>query len=323
MTSTSTSAGTNDGAALCMTLPADWPKILRMRTAEPPSGGDAAAWSGWLSDTYIPTHNGKLFREQVERTAATCRGIRRRWVGVDAPAGFGKTEVVSQWALRLPPAEPVNSEYTPVRVIWIEADGKMQGAGLFASILRFLGFDVSSSSTESALRDQLIGLLPQLGTRYLVIDDAHMLRQAKSRLMADTCRSILRLPVTTIFVGTDFDNSALLGKAAGTGAQASDQMRRRHDKALLTPLQPGDPAQERAFTDLVADFRRLYLTAPGASAPVLGDARLVGDLHLACGGHAGPLFECLKRAAAQALLRDSNLTAADVRTYWPDIKVAA
>ncbi|MBC7678198.1 MAG: TniB family NTP-binding protein [Pseudorhodobacter sp.] len=317
------SPGTTDNAALCMSLPADWPKILRMRTAEPPTGGDAAAWGGWLSDRYIPTHNGKLFREQVERTASTCRGIRRRWVGVDAPAGFGKTEVVSQWAMRLPPVEPVNSDFDPVHIIWIEVDGKMQGAGLFASILRFLGFDVPTSSTESALRDQLIGLLPRLGTRYLVIDDAHMLRLGKSRLMADTCRSILRLPVTSIFVGTDFDNSALLGKAVGTGAQASDQMRRRHDKALLTPLMPGDPMQERAFTDLVADFRRLYLMSPGSSAPVLGDSRLVGDLHLACGGHAGPLFECLKRAAAAALLDDGMLTAAHIQAYWPDLQVAA
>jgi hypothetical protein len=307
--------------ALSMARARDWAPILAARTAAPPVSSEAAVWEGWLSDRYIPTHNGVELRDQAERTVRTCRSSRRRWAGFDRPAGFGKTELVSQWALNIGQGELETKDYPSFRFIWIEADGSMKGAGLFASILRFVGIEPGSTEKEHSLRHQCQELLPLLGTRYLVIDDGHMFRPG--RLMADTCRSILRLPLTLICVGAELEESAWLGRAPGPGAQASDQMRRRHDPVRLSPLALSEPDQARKFTDLVADFRRLFLTIPGSRAPALENKALVADLHARSGGHPGPLFECLKMASSRALFRDRALTAEDVTTFWPSHEGAA
>lgn len=312
----------DDEQALSMDQRDNWSALVRRRRAERPKGNTPEDWTLWLSDRYLPTHHASAFIKQVEKTSLRVSGSRRRWIGLDQPAGFGKSDLVSQWALELDGTGvvhgPRGEQFPHIPCAWVSADASMKGAGFFGTILRFYDREPAATANEAKLRSDVTTVMRNHRTRYLVIDDAHMFRLTQSRLMPDTCRSVLRLPVVPIFVGADLRNSAVLGRAPGLGAQASDQMRRRHDPVQLAGLGYGPAQHAQVFRRYISAFEQLFLTAPKTKAPALQQPALIAELHRRSDGNLGLLFECLKNAGAEAYLRDGRLQVADVEDYMPE-----
>ncbi|WP_026910123.1 LuxR C-terminal-related transcriptional regulator [Patulibacter minatonensis] len=143
-------------------------------------------------------HRPEVRSEHVER-GALLDAIDRsgaRVVVVDAPAGFGKSTLLSQWADRAVEGDP--SDPGPHRVAWVSLDPDDAGVRLWSAILAALrplvgdALDQAMEAAESPdadLRDDVLvpvlDVLESAGPLALILDDLHLVlddRRARDSL---------------------------------------------------------------------------------------------------------------------------------------------
>lgn len=276
----------------------------------------------WVDSLYIPTCHDDAIQAAVADTIAQCGGSRRQWLAIDGPANLGKSEAIIHMCL-------THTQFTrdgdvirrdgarQLPFVYVEADASHRGAGLLDSICRFAG--VPQASSETKMRQQLTTVLPRLGTRVIVVDDAHMLRRSgnASTRLPDTLRALLRMRVTFVFVGAGLDDSALLKRAPGPGYESTDQMRQRSTLLPLAPMRLPDSRPE--FMQLIRRYGgRLGAGLPHLTLSGLKDPEVLQSLFHLCDGYHGDILATLKKATNEAIrTQTTDLNAALIINQCP------
>jgi AAA domain len=307
-----------------MTDPSVYRDLLRTRHKPPP----VAATPEWVEETklwihlqYIPTPATEIFGSKVSRVQMLSGGQKRQWLALSGPATAGKTELLSNFLLDLAESTGIPwrtrvGDYTHVPGVYVKASGKQQGAGLLKSICRFCGID--ESGHEDDLVARLMHLLPRLGTKVVLVDDAHNYRRVSdiATSLTDSLRNVITLPVTFVFSGVALHDSALLRQTQQRHHESTEQLRSRCTSMTLEPIIV--PRDNVAYRHLVTAFGGRIRTIPGMRASGLSEPKMLLRLAQRCAGRPGAILGCLKDAAVLALYEDLDLSATMIEAALPD-----
>ncbi|SDE50516.1 AAA family ATPase [Rhodococcus tukisamuensis] len=245
-----------DSAPAVLQNRADWPRLYRRAPIDrPPCGldGDPTQLQRWI-DRLTPLETPDIARIEAAMLEVIAvntdrGGGARRWLGIDGPPMAGKTHATATAMLRVhdhllkspppPIARGVRAEHIPVVYV---SDQGASWSRLMRSIAGFVGLPQSKSETGPDILTRLREVLPLLGTRLIVVDDAHMLRRVgAARDLTDSLKLTLdALPVSFVYVGAGLHDSALLRRtdSAGGGYSAAQQMAGRMNRCALNSFDP-------------------------------------------------------------------------------------
>lgn len=297
--------------------PADWPHIPR-ECPELPFDldyTDRDAVTSWIyrlkpietSDIHVVE---AAIWEQLKRNAHQYQG-GRQILAINGEAALGKTVAVSTALLRVydalqaSPPEPkiagAKPEHYPVVYI---ADQGGSYLKFLTSIAEFVQCPVKikSSSKADHLLNHLALILPDLGTRLIVVDDAHMLRRvgAARDLTDNIKRAVDRLPVSFVFVGAGLESSALMKNSGEPGEySAADQITRRIKLISLARLDSDSrqKAWHNRLNNLVSEIEKI----PGWDWSAFRDQTFRENLFSITQGSTGWSFELIRETAAEAI----------------------
>lgn len=298
---------------------------------------DPADIAAWVHAVYIRTSRDIDLLRAIQRTVRRNGSTKRHWLGLDAPANSGKSEMLLRFAIGVhhqaggPPdqtpertapdesadqaARPITLAARPhetdtfqrVPILYIQADSGQQGAGLLRTIAETAG--IPSQGSEDALRRRLAHVLPRMGTVIVIVDDAHMLRRVSDRAtkLTDSIRASLRLPVTFVFSGAGLHASALLRIGGPVGYESTEQLRSRHTMLTLPPLTLR--TDRNYLRRLIGDYlKTLSAVVPQLDTPFRSDNVVLGQLVEATDGRVGALMGLLKDGTIEALHRGEPLS---------------
>lgn len=307
---------------LSLQVQADWPQFARHCPALPSDfdHSDRVAVGSWISGLKpIETSDIHLIqdaiRDQLFRNGGQYQGSRQI-LAIDGDSALGKTVAVSTAMLRIhdeilnspSPAKPgVHVRHFPVVYV------SDQGAS-FPRLLRAIaGFVHSPLGARKAVADDLLEhlarYLPSVGTRLIVIDDAHMLRRvgAARDLTDDLKRTVDRLPVSFVFVGAGLQRSALF-KTSNTSDEysAATQLQRRIRLIEMVPLSA--PEHRKAWTNRINRFTTEIEKIPGYDWSILRNPTFRQNLFALSHGSTGLSFELAKDTLTQSIRQDRIAT---------------
>lgn len=291
----------------------DWLAISTVRARTAPFGpdDDKADKALWVSALHVPTRFDAEFAERVQQTHRRMQGVERRFLVVDGPGHFGKSTLAMNFAITTsgirdgqPPPRRNGREYRPAAFVDVaNTDGHK---GMLVSVCRSLG--LSDGGQLRDLRQRLINNVRHLETRWLVVDDHHMVKRksATNTDVIDGLRDLLKLPVTWVFIVAD-DRYAALSRTSvfnrpthGFDASfASLELRRERD-LKLSPLTLNDNRDE--IRKMIGwYFARVHKMLPYLEMPVHRRGGLVDYLATECGGKPGRILWTLKEATCSAI----------------------
>lgn len=297
--------------------PDDWPLLPRRCPTLPPGFNyhDRDAVCAWINQLKpIETSDIKTIEDamwhQLKRNGHQYQG-GRQILTVDGEAALGKTEAVTTALLRVhdvllrdapTPALP-EAQVHHCPVIYV-ADQGASFPRLVKAIARFAqsALPLKPSTSADEVVEHLTRLLPSLGTKLIVVDDAHMLRRvgAGRDLTDNLKRAVDRLPVSFIFVGAGLQNSALF-KTSGEPDEysAATQLARRIKQIRLTPLtsQNQQGAWQNRVNNLVVEIEKI----PGYNWSVLRDHTFRQNLFAISQGSTGLTFYLVKETVTTAI----------------------
>lgn len=303
---------------LSLQFQADWPLFAR-RCPDLPANfdhSDRDAVGAWISRLQpIETSDIQLIedaiRHQLSRNAGQYQGSRQI-LAIDGDSALGKTVAVSTAMLRIhdeltsspPPTRPgVHIRHFPVVYV------SDQGASFPRLLKAIAGFVHSPLGARNAVADDLLDhlarFLPSVGTRLIVVDDAHMLRRvgAARDLTDNLKRTVDRLPVSFVFVGAGLQRSALF-KTSNTSDEysAATQLQRRIHLIEIAALSA--PEHHKAWTNRINRFATEIEKIPGYDCSVLRDPTFRQNLFALAQGSTGLSFELAKDTLTRAIKQD-------------------
>jgi hypothetical protein len=299
-------------------LPGQWPEMIRIRRADPPEDPDELRT--WLYAQFVPTPHSRLLVAYIDRVMRRNVSTRRQWLALEGSATIGKSETLKDYLLQMAETSEFEwrsrtDEHLHVPCVYIHADSGQYGAGLLHAICTFCG--IPPARTEQLMRTSLEQLLPRLGTKLIVVDDAHYYKRVadRSTRLTDSLRAALRLPVSFVFAGTNLQDSALL-RRAGMDDHTSEQLERRLQPLHFKPLTI--PEDNVAIRDMVLAFGRRARRIPGVQPVGLQNSALIRMMVERTKGRPGELLQFLKDATADALLGDRIVSAELIAAVLPE-----
>lgn len=297
--------------------PDDWPLIPRRCPTLPDrfnyQDRDAVcAWIGQLKpiETSDIRDLEQAMWHQLKRNAGQYQGSRQM-LAVDGEAALGKTMAVTTALLRVHDAlldSPPVSVLPEAQVRHCPAVYVSDQGGSFPNLLKAIArfvrsrFTINSTTKADDLLEHLARLLPSLGTKLIVVDDAHMLRRVGAgRALTDNLkRTVDRLPVSFVFVGAGLQKSALF-KTSGEPDEysAAEQLARRTKLVRLAPLtsQNHQRVWHNRITNLTLEIERV----PGWDWSALRDHTFRQNLFAISQGATGLSFDLLKETVTTAI----------------------
>lgn len=306
---------------------ASWQELYQLSSRRQPftADDDPHRVADWVQAIYVRTSRDADLIRAIQRTVRRNGSTKRHWLGLDAPANSGKSEMLLRFAIgihhqagdrtsdevdhdeSLAARRPQAATFRRVPIIYVQADSGQQGAGLLRTIAEAAG--IPSQGNEDVLRRRLTHVLPQLGTLIVIVDDAHMLRRASDRAtkLTDSVRASLRLPVTFIFAGAGLHTSALRRVGGPVGYESTEQLHSRHTLLTLAPLTLRNDLD--FLRRLIGDYLKILATVlPHLETPFRRDNATLGKLVDATGGKVGALMGLLKDGTVEALHHHNPLT---------------
>lgn len=293
--------------------PDHWDEIHRLRTTPPPGREQLAEW---IHAQYVPSAYEERIQKDFARLARQHTGTNERWLAISGPSHLGKSSVITHLLLhssmtrRVPWRARTESGYLHTPVIYIEATSGQEVRGLLASIARFIG--APHTGTEKELHQMLCRVLPQVGAKLIVIDDAQMLRRVSDHAsrLPDGLRHMLHLPTPQCFVGIDLNDSALL-RDPGRNNDTVLQLQRRHTHRHLAPFRRDEAQSVRTLLDA---YTQQMDPVPGLDLTPLANPRVLHQLTAATEGRPGSILDRLKAATIEALARNDGRVTPEVLT---------
>lgn len=296
----------------------DWPRIAyadnpRPTYRNPPSPDDVQR---------IITYNwalGPIVTEDTTRIAAAIGRAHarnenapisgQRCVLVTGRPLDGKTQGAAAFAMHESRQEwtapPAGRNEHDLHAPWgyVEVEAGRGVAGVARSTAAFLGIPVAARASASVILTQLRYVMPQVGMRGLIVDDAHGIigsSNAESRTFAGALKALITgLPVTLVVVGVRLDESALAG-ARG------DEVRLRGEMVVCGDWPLPFRTRQKApgpWERLVATLHHL-LEIPGSDAKQgMASRSFVSLLATASDRRPGLAIEWVKAAAEWAVLQ--------------------
>ena len=304
-----------------------WREFHAFRNGPPPSGDDHLY--AWIHALHVSGPFEAKIGAGFDRVQRQHTGSNEAWLGISGPAHLGKTRAVTNVLMTRALAEPdrwrTRSKggglHTPY--LYVEAASNQEARGLLASIAR--GCGLPDQGSEKDLHGMLTAVLPQLGTRLIVVDDAQMFRRRSENAsrVTDGLRVALHLPVPFVFVGIDLHSSALLYRSTRNNDTAR-QLERRHIPLVLRAL---DRSETRPAMRLIAEYKKKVIQIAGLDATAaFSDLAALAHVVGACEGRPGSLLSALKRATTEALATNAGTLTADLlvaEVEHPDLATAA
>ena len=304
----------------------DWPALIKAMTRVapavptrgaladmPPREREASlaalrSWNQRLGPirTRDTTRVATAMESLIASNLASCNGGRDVLL-INGHSKMGKSQAVVAAALIA--TQEVWTKYgkryqsnAVIPYIYVEAVAKSQGRALLQSIFSFIGVPFGRAETTLQLLLRLRDILPQLGTRAIIIDDAHALRTGDraSRELSDTLKALITgTPCSFVFVGAGLEDSALLRQSVTDGYPAALQIGLRSQMLQMLPWKHTRIGDD--WSELVGKLERHILLPTGLSRGELTDAETLRWLHTKCSGRPGVLIDTVKKAAAIAL----------------------
>lgn len=293
--------------------PDQWATIHKLQGSPPPL--DAHERNVWIHTQHIATPYEPSLGKALDKLMRHHVGTNECWLAVSGASHLGKSTAIAQLLLGKAMARAdqwrtrTSEGYLHTPYVYVEVTSKEEARGLLASIARACG--LPDSGTEKDLHKMLSSLLPLLGVRLIVVDDAQMLRRVSdvaSRL-TDGLRHLLHLPVPFVYVGIDLERSALL-RDPGRNNDTVYQLQRRALQLRLTPISAC--GGEGQIVDLVRGYARQVRSVPELRTDCLRDPRLMAALAGKVEGRPGSLLNTLKRASIEALALNDGVITADL-----------
>lgn len=239
-------------------------------------------------------------------------------VGVTGPTLAGKSTTVLYAILEdLAPQEPPISApagleapgpvFDWVPVVWV-TPGDQGPLGLMRNIAHYIGLPLPQSRTADQILNDVSNLFPQLGTRYLVIDDLHSLRESPDgRTVTFIREAISKIPATVILIGLGIaDEVASILAGRQSTKHDAEQVHGRTDWIDLTVTPPANDEDCLNWAEPLWDAAAGLYLAEEPSEDELAAVMLV--LLEGSGGRYGKAFQILNRAAFLAAGWTERLT---------------
>ncbi|WP_157108707.1 AAA family ATPase [Aldersonia kunmingensis] len=255
-------------------------------------------------------------------------GGSRRWLGIDGPPLVGKTHATAAAMLRVhdqlldspPPVrgKGVRAEHIPV--VYVSVHGA-SSARLIASIANFVDLPTTKTQRAQDTLTQLRNVLPLLGTRLIVVDDAHMLRRVGgARDLTDNLKSIIdALPVSFIYAGAGLHDSALLRRtdSADDGYSAAEQMAGRMRRLVLKRYDPTIAAEVRNWHRKLDLLIKRLETIPGFDSTDVRSKEFGHRLFQLADGRTGRSLELLQDCTKRAVREGRSPQLSDLK--WLEV----
>lgn len=307
----------------------DWPRLRRRDMGDPaPCGvdGDVDALARWVR-SIGPIENSDIhgiesaLHELLEHNWLTANG-GRRWLAVNGPAMVGKTQAVTAAMLRVhdellntPPDLGAGIHASHIPGVFV-SDAGASWPNLLRSIAEFAGIPLAPSTPAHEVLRTLRTVLPNLGTQFIVVDDAHMLRRvAATRDLTDRLKLTLdALPVSFVFVGAGLDNSALLRTSDSSEDEysAAIQLAGRMQRLDLNAFTSNNAAQRRTWLRRIDALLTRLEQIDGLDTTGMRDATFAANLFDLADGLTGLSFELLKDATIHAITAHQKPTTDDL-----------
>lgn len=308
---------------------ADWPRLRRRDAADaPPCGidGDGITLARWIrSIGPIETSDIQTVESDMRKLLdhnATSVNAGRRWVAINGPSLVGKTQATTAAMLRIhddllkhphDPGKGIRAEHIPVVFV---SDAGASWPTLLRAIGAFASVPNTRLATGADMLRQLRTVLPSIGTRMIVVDDAHMLRRVgAARDLTDNLKmTIDALPASFVFVGAGLENSALLKRTDRSADEysAAVQLAGRMYRRDLMPFVDTDKPQMRAWHRRIGALISRLELIDGLDSSELRDATFAANLFHASGGRTGLSLELLKDATIAAIAHHRSPTVNDL-----------
>lgn len=299
---------------LSFTNPDHWHSIHQLRTVPPPD--DPQRLFAWIHAQHVDTAYETLLSAAFDKLMRQHVGTNEHWLAISGPSHLGKSSAVTRVLLNRVVADPAGwrtrtrEGWLRTTYVYVEVGSRQEARGILASVARSCG--LPDTGSEKELHEMLAVVLPQLGVKLIVVDEAQRLRRVSdvASRTVDGVRQLVHLPVPFVFVGIDLDRSALL-RDPGRNNDTVLQLQRRHSHLRLAPLPRGSEAK---VVNIIRAFAQLTRPIDGLDTACLADPVLIRDLIQYVEGRPGSLINTLKRAAVEAIAgNDGHLTGELVR----------
>jgi hypothetical protein len=282
-----------------------WKHFADTPRLEAPAAGDPS-WTDEALENYhsrfvvMTTPSMKKVSLELRRLLILNRrqqGTARRGLIVSGPPTTGKTTTLMELGRIFEHTDrrrhPGLKDRLPVAYVSVppSATPKM----LVSELGRFLGVPVHQRMNQAQITDAVVGVLTDLGTQLVFIDDVHLLN-TRTRAGAETADQMKhlgeRIAATFVYSGVNVEDSPLL-----TGPRGA-QIAGRFTLVRNTALPHGTEQQQQTWRDLIGDMEealRLRHHRPGTLE------RHAAYLHQRTGGVMGSLSHLIRSAALTAL----------------------
>lgn len=293
--------------------PDHWQDIHQFRCSPPPGAGDALY--SWIHSTHLTTTYEQTIRSAIDKLMRQHLGTNECWLAIGGTSHLGKTSAVTHVLLEAAMSIPQQwrtrtaAGHLQTPYIYVEVTSAMEARGILAAVAKAAG--LPEDGTEKQLHESLSEVLPELGTRLIVVDDAQMLRRVSdnaSRLV-DGLRHLLHLPVPFTYVGIELEKSALL-RDPGRNNDTAQQLQRRAIQQHLAPIT--SRGGEKSIVSIARSFALQMRAVECLRTDCLKDARLLMMLAHQIEGRPGSLVNALKRASIEALALNDGLLTPDI-----------
>lgn len=247
------------------------------------------------------THHGALPAQHWIHHPIADEGLRRLQELYDSPRSHrtpgmlifgdsnnGKTLLALRFQKTINRAAPPVEDGQAVPVIYVQSPPGPDLGGLYSAILRSVNAPFAATARLQRKQDQIISLLPQLGTRMLIIDELHNILVGMSNHQATFLNGLkylsneLQIPIVTI--GTNEARAAL---------QLDQQLGNRF-RAFHMPR--WNPDKEYAKF-VIQTFLAFELDAQ----PLVKLVRSLQELHTLTGGLTGETWSLARAVAARCV----------------------
>ncbi|WP_165610280.1 TniB family NTP-binding protein [Nocardia salmonicida] len=307
----------------------EWSRIPRTVTAiEPPSAldGDPKALATWIYGLGpIETSDIRQLEQgmwELLQANGSAPSGEREWLGIDGPSLAGKTYAAVVAMLRIhdrliqsAPKREHGGIAECIPVIYV-ADQRAQYLSLLKAIARFADLPVARNVHADDLLDQLRNVLPRLGTRLIVVDDAHKLRRVgAARDLTDCLKTVVdALPVTFVFIGAGLRQSALLKRTDRSEDEysAAHQLELRAEYIGLGAFDETDDDQLRVWRGRIHQMICQFERIDGFDGTAARSKDFAANLFHFAEGLTGRSYKLLRKSTLAAVKDNRSPTTDDL-----------
>jgi hypothetical protein len=282
-----------------------WKQFVDTPRPEAPPADDAGWTNNRLQDYHsrfvvMTTPSMKKVSLELRRLLILNRrqqGTARRGLIVSGPATTGKTTTLMELGRIFEHADRVRHPNIKNRlpVAFVAVPPAATPKMLVSEVARFLGIPVHARMNQAQVTDSVVGVLTDLGTQLVFIDDVHLLN-TRTRAGAETADQMKhlseRIPATFVHSGVNVEDSPLL-----TGPRGA-QIAGRFSLVRHTALPYGTSAQRQIWHDLLADMEEALRLRHHRAGTLERHAEYI---HARTGGVMGSLSHLIRSAALTAL----------------------